>query len=127
MSETPLFTATSFPEIYERFLVKPLFRPFAEQLLAHATPHRGDTLIDVACGTGIVARVARERLGEEARIVGVDVAPPMVAVARTVDPTIDWREGNAMSLPSQFWRCRRSEDVADRRRVPRYDRGDGDT
>jgi SAM-dependent methyltransferase len=46
-----------------------------------------------------VARVARERLGREARIVGVDVAPPMLAVARTVDPTIDWREGNAMSLP----------------------------
>jgi ubiquinone/menaquinone biosynthesis C-methylase UbiE len=60
---------------------------------------RGDTLSDVACGTGIVARVGRERLGQEARIVGVDVAPPMLAVARTVDPTIDWREANAMSLP----------------------------
>ena len=100
MSEAQLFTATSFPEIYERILVKPLFRPFAEQLLARVTPHRGDTLIDIACGTGIVARVARERLGPEARIVGVDVAPPMLAVARTVDPTIDWREGNAMSLPA---------------------------
>jgi ubiquinone/menaquinone biosynthesis C-methylase UbiE len=52
-----------------------------------------------ACGTGIVARVARERLGPEARIVGVDVAPAMLAVACTVDPTIDWREGNAVSLP----------------------------
>ena len=43
--------------------------------------------------------MARERLGPEARIVGVDVAPAMLAVARTVDPTIDWREGNAVSLP----------------------------
>jgi ubiquinone/menaquinone biosynthesis C-methylase UbiE len=99
MSEAQLFVATTFTEIYERVLVGPLFRPFAEQLVARVGPNRGDSVIDVACGTGIVARVARERLGPEARIVGVDVAPAMLAVARTVDPTIDWREGNAVSLP----------------------------
>ena len=99
MSEAQLFVATSFTEIYERVLVAPLFRPFAEQLVAWVAPTRGDTVIDVACGTGIVARVARERLGPEARIVGVDIAPAMLAVARTADPTIDWRQGNAVSLP----------------------------
>ena len=99
MSEAQLFVATTFTEIYERVLVGPLFRPFAEQLVARVAPKSGDSVIDVACGTGIVARVARERLGPEARIVGVDVAPAMLAVARTVDPTIDWREGNAVSLP----------------------------
>jgi ubiquinone/menaquinone biosynthesis C-methylase UbiE len=99
MSEAQLFVATTFTEIYERVLVGPLFRPFAEQLLARVGLSRGDSVIDVACGTGIVARLARERLGPDARIVGVDVAPAMLAVARTVDPTIDWREGNATSLP----------------------------
>jgi len=99
MSEAQLFVATTFTEIYERVLVGPLFRPFAEQLVARIAPVRGDSVIDVACGTGIVARVARERLGSEARIVGVDVAPAMLAVARRVDPTIDWRQGNAVSLP----------------------------
>jgi ubiquinone/menaquinone biosynthesis C-methylase UbiE len=99
MSEAQLFVATTFTEIYERVLVGPLFRPFAAQLVARVALNRGDSVIDVACGTGIVARVARERLGPEARIVGVDVAPPMLAVARTADPTIDWREGNASSLP----------------------------
>src|SRR5262245_6411609 len=99
MSEAPLFVATTFTEIYERVLVPPLFRPFAEQLIDRVAPSRVDSVIDIACGTGIVARVARERLGPEARIVGVDVAPAMVAVARTVDPTIDWREGNAVALP----------------------------
>ena len=58
-----------------------------------------DSVIDVACGTGIVARVARERLGPEARVVGVDVSPAMLAVAREVDRTIDWRLGNATDLP----------------------------
>ena len=91
--------ATAFTEIYERALVGPLFRPFAEQLVARAALNRGDSVIDVACGTGIVARLVRERLGPDARIVGVDVAPAMLAVARAVDQTIDWRQGNATSLP----------------------------
>lgn len=99
MSEAQLFVATTFTEIYERILVAPLFRPFAEQLIARIGINRGDSVIDVACGTGIVARVARERLGPEARIVGVDVAPAMLAVARAVEPAIEWREGNATSLP----------------------------
>jgi ubiquinone/menaquinone biosynthesis C-methylase UbiE len=99
MSEAQLFVATTFTEIYERALVGPLFRPFAEQLVARVALKQGDSVIDVACGTGIVARVARERLGPEARIVGVDIAPAMLAVARSVDQTIDWRLGNATSIP----------------------------
>jgi ubiquinone/menaquinone biosynthesis C-methylase UbiE len=99
MSEAQLFVATAFTEIYERVLVGPLFRPFAEQLVTRAAPAPGDSVIDVACGTGIVARIAREQLGPGTRIVGVDVAPAMLAVARAVDPAIDWRLGNAMSLP----------------------------
>jgi ubiquinone/menaquinone biosynthesis C-methylase UbiE len=99
MSEAQLFVATTFTEIYEHVLVGPLFRPFAEQLIARVSLNSGDSVIDVACGTGIVARVARERLGPEARITGVDVAPAMLAVASSVDPTIDWRQGNAVALP----------------------------
>jgi ubiquinone/menaquinone biosynthesis C-methylase UbiE len=99
MSEAPLFVPTTFTEIYERVLVGPLFRPFAEQLIARIAPNRGHSLIDVASGTGIVARIARERLGPDARIVGVDLAPAMLAVARAVDATIDWRAGNALALP----------------------------
>ena len=41
----------------------------------------------------------RRSLGTSARIVGVDAAPPMLAVARTVEPSIDWREGTAAALP----------------------------
>ncbi len=99
MSEAQLFVATTFTEIYERVLVGPLFRPFAEQLVARVALNRDDSMIDVACGTGIVARLARERLGPDAPIVGVDVAPAMLAVARSVDQSIDWRQGNAAALP----------------------------
>jgi ubiquinone/menaquinone biosynthesis C-methylase UbiE len=100
MSEAQLFAAMSFAEIYERVLVGPLFRPFAEQLIARLNATADDSVIDVACGTGIAARIARETLGPNARVVGVDVAPTMLAVARKADPTIDWREGNAAALPA---------------------------
>jgi ubiquinone/menaquinone biosynthesis C-methylase UbiE len=99
MSEAQLFAARSFPEIYEGVLVGPLFRPFAEALLACVAPQPGDKVIDVACGTGIVARIARDRLGADAQVVGVDIAPTMLAVARKVDPSIDWRQGDATALP----------------------------
>src|SRR5690348_10554516 len=99
MSEAHLFAAMTFIEIYERVLVPPLFRPFAEELISRLKPVSGESLIDVACGTGIVARIGRERLGPTARIIGVDVSPAMLSVARTVDPSIDWREGNATDLP----------------------------
>jgi ubiquinone/menaquinone biosynthesis C-methylase UbiE len=89
----------TFAEMYERFLVEPLFRPFAENLLERARPTANDSVLDIACGTGIVARLARKRLGAAARVVGVDVSGPMLAVARGIDATIDWREGNATTLP----------------------------
>jgi ubiquinone/menaquinone biosynthesis C-methylase UbiE len=90
---------SSFPEMYERSLVGPLFRPWAEVLLQRVKLAAGDRVLDLACGTGIVARLAMERLGEEGRVVGVDVSAPMLAVASTIAPSIDWREGNASTLP----------------------------
>lgn len=90
---------TSFPEMYERWLAGPLFRPWAELTLDEVALASGDRILDIACGTGIVARVAKERLGDNARIVGIDVSPDMLAVARTIEPGIDWREGNAGALP----------------------------
>lgn len=99
MSEARLFAATRFTEIYEKVLVAPLFRPFAEQLVARLEPRSGDRAIDVACGTGICARIVRERLGPDATVVGIDVAPAMLAVASAVDPSIDWRQGDAAALP----------------------------
>jgi ubiquinone/menaquinone biosynthesis C-methylase UbiE len=88
-----------FPEMYERWLVSPLFRPWAELVLGEVRLSKGDRFLDIACGTGIVARVARERLGDTGQAVGIDISPDMLAVARAVAPDIDWREGNASALP----------------------------
>jgi ubiquinone/menaquinone biosynthesis C-methylase UbiE len=89
----------TFPEMYERELVGPLFRPWAELTLDEIGLWHRDCLLDIACGTGIVARLARERAGESAKIVGVDISEDMLAVAATVAPDIDWRHGNATALP----------------------------
>ena len=89
----------SFPEMYEQALVGPLFRPWAEITINELHLAPGDRVLDIACGTGIVARVAKERLGDTEQVVGVDLSPDMLAVARRVGPGIDWREGNATALP----------------------------
>jgi ubiquinone/menaquinone biosynthesis C-methylase UbiE len=89
----------SFPQMYERWLVAHLFRPWAQLTLEELGLSAGDRVLDIACGTGIVGRVARQLLGDEAWIVGVDVSPAMLQVARAVAPGIDWREGSASSLP----------------------------
>lgn len=89
----------SFPEMYERWLVGPLFRPWAEVTFEEVNLSPGHRVLDIACGTGIVARVAKERLGGIGYVAGIDISPDMLAVARTVAPDIDWREGNASALP----------------------------
>ncbi len=93
------FTNTSFPEVYEQSLVGPLFRPWAEVMLDEVGLAATDRVLDVACGTGVVARLAKERLGEGGIVVGIDVSPAMLGVARRVGPSIDWREGDAAALP----------------------------
>lgn len=97
-AEQGLFTSSP-PERYERFLVEPLFRPFAQELLERTSLAPTARLLDVACGTGIVARLARQTIGDRGGVVGVDASPAMLAVARSVAPTIDWREGDAAQLP----------------------------
>ena len=90
---------TSFPDMYERWLVAPLFRPWAELTLHELRLSPGDRVLDIACGTGIVARLAAERLGKGGSVVGVDISPDMLGVARAAAPNIDWRQGSADALP----------------------------
>ena len=95
--------AGTTPEAYERYLVPVLFAPCADQLIELAAPGPGERVLDVACGTGIVARRAAARVGAGGALVGLDLNEGMLRVARTVGadvrPTIDWRAANAADLP----------------------------
>ncbi|HEX6763994.1 MAG TPA: class I SAM-dependent methyltransferase [Polyangiaceae bacterium] len=90
----------TFASEYERVVVPAIFERYARDLVARARPiGASERILDLGCGTGIVARVLRERLGGAANVVGLDVNPNMLAVARSVAPEIDFREGSAMGLP----------------------------
>jgi ubiquinone/menaquinone biosynthesis C-methylase UbiE len=83
-------------EEYERYLVPTLFAPFADRLIELAQPRPGDRALDVACGTGIVARRVAVRVR---RVVGLDVNPGMVEVARAAGPSIEWLAADAVTMP----------------------------
>lgn len=90
-------------EAYERYLVPLLFAPGAEALIDLAGLEPGERVLDVACGTGIVARCAAPHVGTDGRVVGLDVNEGMLEVARTVaadiQPAITWQHGDALNLP----------------------------
>lgn len=89
----------SAAEVYEEFFVPALFREWPPRLLDAARVAAGQRVLDVACGTGVLARAARERVGERGSVVGLDLNPGMLAVARRVEPRVEWREGRAEDLP----------------------------
>jgi ubiquinone/menaquinone biosynthesis C-methylase UbiE len=86
-------------ELYERYLVPPVTLPWAVDLVERVGVRVDDRVLDVACGTGAVARVAAERVGEGGRVVGVDVNSAMLRVARARLPELEWREGSVLALP----------------------------
>ena len=62
----------------------------------------GDRAVDVACGTGKLAAALAERVGPFGQVVGVDLAPRMIELARASQPAIvqlEFRVGNALALP----------------------------
>ena len=93
----------SAPEAYERYLVPPIFAPWADQLIETGDVCEGDRVLDVACGTGIVARRAASRVGTSGSVVGLDINEGMIAVAEetaaAIQPSIEWRQGDATDLP----------------------------
>jgi len=84
------------PVAYERHLVPTLFRPLAGALLAAGPPTAGRRVLDVACGTGVVARLVA---GTAASVTGVDVNPAMLALAARQEPGVSWVHGDAAALP----------------------------
>lgn len=90
-------------EVYEDYLVPGVHGRWTPLLLEQAMPQAGERVLDLACGTGIVARRTAPLLGAEGRIVGLDPSADMLDVARRaprpIGAPIDWQQGNAASLP----------------------------
>lgn len=93
----------SGPENYERYQVPSIFAPLTRIFLDCVPLREGIRLLDVACGTGIVARTAASALGPRGSVVGVDLNPGMLKVAAAKapkgGPSFNWREGDVVDLP----------------------------
>jgi ubiquinone/menaquinone biosynthesis C-methylase UbiE len=87
------------PEIYEHHLTPPIYRPWAETLVDLAGPRAGEAILDVACGPGIVARVAAPLVAPNGRVVGLDSDPAMLDLARVLAPSLEWQEADATAMP----------------------------
>jgi SAM-dependent methyltransferase len=89
--------------LYEQYLVPIRFGPWAADLVARASLRAGDRVLDVACGTGVVARHAAPQVGPTGRVVGLDLNAGMLTVARAVAATealtIEWCESSALTMP----------------------------
>lgn len=88
---------------YECVVARHIFRPWATLLADAARLRHGERVLDLACGTGLVARVAAQRVGPDGRVTGVDLNPGMIAVARSLaapeGARIEWLEGDALAIP----------------------------
>lgn len=89
-------------ENYERYFIPAIGGPIAEDLIETADLHAGERVLDVACGTGVVTRLAVERVGPSGTVTGLDVNPGMLGVARASTPSgisINWYEASAEAMP----------------------------
>lgn len=90
-------------ENYERSGVPAIFHPWALRLLDQLALAPGTRLLDLACGTGVVARLAAARLGRSGCVVGLDISAGMLAVARAqpapAEARLHWHVGTAEALP----------------------------
>jgi len=91
------------PELYQRYLVPAVTAIWAADLAGRAGLRAGERVLDVACGTGVVARAAAGHTGPAGRVAGLDINPGMLAVARSLpgraEPGIGWLQASVLALP----------------------------
>lgn len=99
MNNTQMHTFEKVAASYEEILVPALFAQWPNRLADAADVEAGQSILDVACGTGILARTVAERMGQNGSVTGVDLNPAMLAVARRLSSEITWHEADAAALP----------------------------
>jgi SAM-dependent methyltransferase len=91
--------AKSPAEVYDALFVPALFQQWGPIVAGAARIEPGDQVLDVACGTGVLALAALDRVGAEGKVTGLDPNADMLGVARRKTARIDWRDGRAEELP----------------------------
>ena len=99
MGESDLKEQIAAARAYEALHVPALFAEWTEPVLDAAAVGQEQRVLDVACGTGVLARAANRRVGPRGAVVGIDPGPGMLAVAQELGPEVEWHQGVAESLP----------------------------
>ena len=99
MSDPALQSQIEAARAYEALFVPALVGQFAPKVADAARIVEGERVLDIACGTGTVAREALKRVGPGGRVVGIDAVPGMIEVAKQIAPAVEWRTGKAESIP----------------------------
>jgi ubiquinone/menaquinone biosynthesis C-methylase UbiE len=103
MTQEQWQVAGNASEVYEKYLVPAVFSPWAHLLIARTNLKQGARVLDVACGTGLVARTAASVIGGEGKVVGLDLNPGMLEMARsTIGQTpvqTEWHEASVVEMP----------------------------
>jgi SAM-dependent methyltransferase len=89
----------SAADVYDEFFVPALFAPWPVPVAEAAAIAPGHDVLDVACGTGVLAHEAALRVRPGGTVIGLDRNDGMLAVARRKAPEIEWRQGRAEALP----------------------------
>jgi ubiquinone/menaquinone biosynthesis C-methylase UbiE len=92
----------SIPENYDKYLAPILLEPYGQELVRRLPINGLKDVLELACGTGIVTRHLRERLGDETRLVATDFSDDMLKVARAKPPLskpVEWKVADATDLP----------------------------
>jgi SAM-dependent methyltransferase len=84
-------------DAYQRYMGR-YSRPLAEQFVDLVGVRRGDRVLDVGCGPGVLTAPLVERCGAE-NVAAVDPSPSFAAAARDRFPGVDVRRTGAESLP----------------------------
>jgi ubiquinone/menaquinone biosynthesis C-methylase UbiE len=90
-------------ERYERWVVPFVVGPWVPALLDLAELRSGERVLDIATGTGVVARLAARRVSPVGAVTGLDLNEAMLEEAKRLPLplglTVDWRQGSALALP----------------------------
>ena len=96
------FEVPSPAEMYEQFYGPGIFQPLTFVFAEFAAPKPGERVLDLACGTGLVARHAAPLVGAAGKVVAFDINPAMLAVG-LIQPVpdgvvIEWGENDAVTI-----------------------------
>jgi len=93
--------AGTIPSKYDRYLGPLLFEPYAKDLAKRISEMKPRSVLEVACGTGIVTRKLRASLPRSTSITATDLSDSMIATARQLVAVqgIEWRQADAQDLP----------------------------